>query len=127
MVGVRNHQIVSSEARNDVDMNVLESLVRCFVVDKNRSAKSSECSGHCARDSSGDFKHFVSKVLPQVVKRHLVRDRANQNLARIRAALLASEYNEYVRRTESDEILVVGTTADRAQRTRVTRCLQVAA
>jgi hypothetical protein len=37
-VGVRNHQIVSSEAWNDVHMNVLESLVRRLVVDKNRSA-----------------------------------------------------------------------------------------
>jgi hypothetical protein len=108
-------------------MNVLESLVRRVVVDKNRSAKRSERLGHCARDSVGDLKQFVSKRLLHAVKRHLVRDRANQNLARIRAALLTSGHDEYAGCTESDEIRVVGTTADRAQRTRVNRRRQVAA
>jgi hypothetical protein len=43
-------------------MNVLDSLVRRFVVDKNRSTESSERSGRGGHDSDGDPKQFVAKV-----------------------------------------------------------------
>jgi hypothetical protein len=108
-------------------MNVLESLVRRFVVDKNRSAESSERAGRGRRDSGGDLKQFVAKARLQAVKRCLMRYRTDQSLARIGAALLECGDDKYVGRTESDEIRVVSTAADRAERTRVTRYLQVAA
>ena len=104
-------------------MNVLESLVRRFVVDKNRSAKSSERSRRGGCDSRSDLKQFDAKIRLQAVERYLVRHRANQNLARIRAALLECWEDEHVGRTESDEICVVATATDSAEGTRVTRHL----
>ena len=43
-------------------MNVLESLVRRFVVDKNSSAESSERSERGGRDSGGNLKQFIAKA-----------------------------------------------------------------
>ena len=84
------------KSRNHVDVQMGEVLVGGVVVDQNRRARSAKRNQSGRAHTRNDRKELVTKIRSQTVKRRFVAYRADQDLPRIRGALLECRDDEDV-------------------------------